>query len=89
MTDEGDFTIEGSLYTHRCVYLGSNTRLNIVGNWVTNEFAKQRMRGELMIDYVASKVRASLGGLHPQTGKYDPRRYYLALSPRWNAWKVD
>ncbi len=89
MTDEGDFTIEGSVYTHRCIYLGSNTRLNIVGNWVTNEFAKHRMRGEVMVDYSASKVRASLGSLHPQSGKYDPRRYYLALSPRWNAWKVD
>jgi hypothetical protein len=47
------------------------------------------MRGEVMIDYVASRVRSSLGSLHPVTGKYDPRRYHLALSPRWNAWKVD
>jgi hypothetical protein len=89
MTNAGDFTLEGSYYTNRGIYLGSNTRLNIQGNWVTNEFAKHRMRGEIMVDYIASKVRASTGSLHPLTGKYDPRRYNLALSPRWNAWKVD
>lgn len=89
MTDAGDFTLEGSYYTNRGIYSGSETRLNIHGNWVTNEFGKHRMRGEMMIDYVASKVRASTGSLHPLTGKYDPRRYNLALSPRWNAWKVD
>lgn len=89
LTTDGDITLEGSYYTNRGLYVGSNTRVNIQGNWVTNEFAKQRMRGEVMIDYVASKVRASTGSLHPVTGKYDPRRYNLALSPRWNAWKVD
>ena len=89
MTDAGDFVFEGSLFTNRGIYLGSNTTLNIQGNWVTNEFAKHRMRGELMVDYVASRLRPSLGSLHPQTGKYDPRRYNLALSSRWNAWKVD
>lgn len=89
ITNPGDFLFEGSLYTNRGLYIGSNTRLNIQGNWVTNEFAKHRMRGEVMIDYVASRVRSSLGSLHPVKGKYDPRRYYLALSPRWNAWKVD
>lgn len=88
-TNEGDFIFEGSLYTNRGLYTGSNTRLNIQGNWITNEFAKHRMRGEVMIDYVSSRVRSSLGSLHPVTGKYDPRRYHLALSPRWNAWKVD
>jgi len=89
MTNNGDYVIEGSVYTNRGLYLGSNTTLNIQGNWVTNEFAKHRMRGELMVDYVSSKLRPSLGSLHPQTGKYDPRRYNLALSSRWNAWKVD
>lgn len=89
VTNEGDFVIEGSVYTNRGLYIGSNTRLNIQGNWVTNEFAKHRMRGEVMIDYVSSKLRPSLGSLHPKTGKYDPRRYNLALSPRWSAWKVD
>jgi len=89
VTNNGNFFFEGSLYTNRGLYVGSNTNLNIQGNWVTNEFAKHRMRGEVMIDYVASRVRSSLGSLHPVTGKYDPRRYYLALSPRWNAWKVD
>jgi hypothetical protein len=89
MTNSGDFVIEGSVYTNRGLYVGSNTTLNIQGNWVTNEFAKHRMRGEIMIDYVASKLRPSLGSLHPKTGKYDPRRYNLALSSRWSAWKVD
>jgi hypothetical protein len=89
ITNPGEFVFEGSLYTNRGLYIGSNTKLNIQGNWVTNEFAKHRMRGEVMIDYVASRVRSSLGSLHPVTGKYDPRRYHLALSPRWNAWKVD
>lgn len=89
MTNNGDFIFEGSLYTNRGLYVGSNTTLNIQGNWVTNEFAKHRMRGEVMVDYVASKLRPSLGSLHPKTGKYDPRRYNLALSPRWSAWKVD
>lgn len=89
VTDPGDFVFEGSLYTNRGLYVGSNTNLNIQGNWVTNEFAKHRMRGEVMIDYLASRVRSSLGSQHPVSGKYDPRRYYLALSPRWNAWKVD
>lgn len=88
-TNEGDLVFEGSLYTNRGLYIGSNTRLNIQGNWVTNEFAKHRMRGEVMVDFIASRVRSSLGSLHPVVGKYDPRRYYLALSPRWNAWKVD
>jgi hypothetical protein len=89
VTNPGNFVYEGSLYTNRGLYIGSNTKLNIQGNWVTNEFAKHRMRGEVMIDYVASRVRNSLGSLHPVSGKYDPRRYHLALSPRWNAWKVD
>lgn len=89
MTDEGEFVIEGSIYTNRGIYLGANTKLNIQGNWVTNEFAKQRMRGEVMIDYVASRVRSSLGSLHPIYGKYEPRRYHMALAPRWSAWKVD
>ncbi|GAB4279518.1 MAG: hypothetical protein Kow0029_23470 [Candidatus Rifleibacteriota bacterium] len=88
-TNEGDLVFEGSLYTNRGLYIGSNTRFNIQGNWVTNEFAKHRMRGEVMIDYVSSRVRSSLGSLHPVRGKYDPNRYYLAISPRWNAWKVD
>lgn len=89
VTNSGDFVIEGSVFTNRGLYVGSNTTLNIQGNWVTNEFAKHRMRGEVMVDYVASKLRPSLGSLHPQTGKYDPRRYNLALSSRWSAWKVD
>lgn len=89
MTTNGDYVIEGSVYTNRGLYVGSNTTLNIQGNWVTNEFAKHRMRGEIMIDYVASRLRPSLGSLHPKTGKYDPRRYNLALSSRWSAWKVD
>lgn len=89
MGKDGDYILEGSYYTNRGIYAGSNTRINIQGNWVTNEFAKHRMLGEIMVDYVASKVRASTGSLHPLTGKYDPRRYNLALSPRWNAWKVD
>lgn len=89
MANEGDFILEGSYYTNRGIYAGSNTRINIQGNWITNEFGKHRMRGEILVDYIASKVRASTGSLHPLTGKYDPRRYNLALSPRWNAWKVD
>ncbi|OQA07787.1 MAG: hypothetical protein BWY66_01250 [bacterium ADurb.Bin374] len=82
-------TVEGSLYTNVGLYVSPSTSLNIQGNWVTNRVDKMRMQGHVMIDYIASRVRASLGSLHPKTGKFDPRRYHLVLSPKWSTWKVD
>lgn len=89
LAEKGEFTIQGSIYTNRAIYLGSNTKLNIQGNWVTNEYARHRMMGDILIDYVSSYLRPSMGSLHPETGKYDPRRYNLAMAQKWNAWRVD
>lgn len=89
IAEKGEYVIQGSVYTNRCIYLGGNTKLNIQGNWVTNEYVRTRMMGDLLIDYVSSYLRPSMGSLHPETGKYDPRRYNLAMAQKWNSWKVD
>jgi len=89
VTKAGNWTFEGSLYTNVGLYVSPNASLNIQGNWVTNRVDKMRMQGSVMVDYISSRVRASLGSLHPQTGKFDPRRYNLTLSPKWSTWRVD
>lgn len=89
VTKAGNWTFEGSLYTNVGLYVSPSSSLNIQGNWVTNRVDKMRMQGHVMVDYIASRVRASLGSLHPSTGKFDPRRYHLVLSPKWSTWKVD
>ncbi|NLI78571.1 MAG: hypothetical protein GX442_19285 [Candidatus Riflebacteria bacterium] len=89
VTKAGDWIVEGSVYTNVGLYVTPNATLNIQGNWVTNRVDKMRMQGHIMVDYIASRVRASLGSLHPLNGKFDPRRYHLTLSPKWSTWKVD
>ncbi|RCK79036.1 MAG: hypothetical protein OZSIB_0378 [Candidatus Ozemobacter sibiricus] len=89
ITKAGDWVLEGSLFTNVGLYVSPDASLNIQGNWVTNRVDKMRMQGHVMIDFLSSRVRASLGSLHPKTGKFDPRRYHVTLSPRWSTWKVD
>ena len=79
---------EGSLYTDYGIYLNGKSSLHIVGNWVTNEFNKVAMGGTIVVDYVSSKVRSSLGSLHPTRGKYDPSRYHVSFSPTWASWRA-
>lgn len=79
---------EGSLYTERGMYVHNKSSLHIVGNWVTNAFNKPSMGGTVVVDYVSSRVRTSLGSLHPTRGKYDPRRYHVSFSPAWAAWRA-
>ena len=79
--------IEGSVYTDRGIYILSDSSLNIIGNWVTNEFNKATMNGTVVVDYTSSRLRSSLGSLHPSRGKYDPQRYYVTFSPVWSAWR--
>ena len=79
--------IEGSLYTEKGVYVHSASSLHVIGNWVTNQFNKAAMGGTVVVDYVSSKVRSSLGSLHPVRGKYDPSRYQVTFSPLWASWR--
>jgi hypothetical protein len=79
--------IEGSLYTDKGIYIHRDSSLHIIGNWVTNQFNKAVMGGTVVIDYVSSKVRNSLGSLHPTRGKYDPKRYHVSFSPMWASWR--
>ena len=79
---------EGSLYTDYGIYLNGKSSLHIVGNWVTNDFNKVAMGGTIVVDYVSSKVRSSLGSLHPTRGKYDPSRYHVSFSPTWASWRA-
>ena len=80
--------IEGSLYTEKGIYLHNASGLHIVGNWVTNKFNKAAMSGTIKVDYVSTKVRASLGSLHPERGKFDPKRYHVSFSPVWASWRA-
>ncbi len=79
--------VEGSVYTDKGIYVTANSSLHIIGNWVTNSFNKPAMGGSILVDYVSSRVRTSLGSLHPTKGKYDPRRYHVSFSPTWSSWR--
>ena len=79
--------VEGSVYTDKGIYVTANSSLRIVGNWVTNTFNKPAMGGSILVDYVSSRVRSSLGSLHPTRGKYDPKRYHVSFSPTWSSWR--
>jgi hypothetical protein len=81
------FQVEGSVYTDKGLYVHMDSSLRIVGNWVTNQFNKASMGGTVGVDYVSTKVRSSLGSLHPTRGKYDPRRYHVSFSPLWASWR--
>ncbi|MBF0548209.1 MAG: hypothetical protein HQM08_27480 [Candidatus Riflebacteria bacterium] len=81
-------TIEGSLYTEKGIYVSVNSTVHILGNWVTNVFNKGAMMGKVTVDYVSSRVRSSLGSLHPDKGKFDPRRYNVSISPVWSSWRA-
>ena len=83
-----DYIFEGSLFTNAGMYLAPNTSLNVRGNWVTNRLVKNRMRGNLLIDFISSRVRMSLGSLRPVTGKYDQRRHFVTLAPTWSSWNL-
>ncbi|MBF0499698.1 MAG: hypothetical protein HQM09_06175 [Candidatus Riflebacteria bacterium] len=80
--------IEGSLYTEKGIYIAANSSLHIMGNWVTNMFNKGAMLGKVTVDYVSSRVRSSLGSINPDRGKFDPRRYFVTLSPTWASWRA-
>lgn len=88
MTGGLKLRFEGSLYTELGMFVHQNSSLHIVGNWVTNAFNKAAMGGNVAIDYVSSRVRTSLGSLHPIRGKYDPRRYHVSFSPVWASWRA-
>ncbi|MFZ2960020.1 MAG: hypothetical protein WA705_24325 [Candidatus Ozemobacteraceae bacterium] len=90
MPTSGGFlcTVEGSLYTDKGVYVQANSALHIIGNWVTNVFNKAAMLGKVTVDYVSSRVRSSLGSIHPDRGKFDPRRYFVTISPTWASWRA-
>ncbi|MBI3038297.1 hypothetical protein HYY75_04475, partial [bacterium] len=81
-------TLEGSLYTDKGIFIKRGASLHIFGNWVTNLFNKPSMAGTVVIDYVSSRVRNSLGSIHPERGKLDPRRYHVSLSPTWASWRA-
>ncbi|MBF0407042.1 MAG: hypothetical protein HQM10_06800 [Candidatus Riflebacteria bacterium] len=80
-------TIEGSLYTDKGLYVSQDSTVHIIGNWVTNAFNKGAMMGKVTVDYVSSRVRSSLGSLHPDRGKFEPRRYHVSISPVWSSWR--
>lgn len=88
MNGNKQLRFEGSLYTERGMYVHCKSSLHIVGNWVTNAFNKAAMGGTVVIDYVSSRCRTSLGSLHPSRGKYDPKRYHVSFSPIWAAWRA-
>ncbi|GAB4269720.1 MAG: hypothetical protein Kow0029_05930 [Candidatus Rifleibacteriota bacterium] len=79
--------IEGSLYTDKGMYVHRDSSVHIIGNWVTNQFNKAALGGTVVVDYVSSKVRSSLGSLHPVRGKFDPKRYHVSFSPLWSSWR--
>ncbi len=81
------YRIDGSVYTDLGIMVPDNCSLRILGNWVTNRFPRAAMRGTTSIDYLSSRVRSSLGSLHPDHGRLDPSRYYGTLSPTWIAWQ--
>ena len=89
LQNKKQYLIEGSLYTDKGIYLMYDSSLRIIGNWVTNKFNKVAMGGKIVIDYVSSKVRSSLGSLHPTKGKFDPKRYHVSFSPTWDSWRED
>ena len=81
------YRIDGSLYTDLGLMVPDNCSLRILGNWVTNRFPRAAIRGTTAVDYLSSRVRSSLGSLHPDHGRLDPSRYYGTLSPTWIAWQ--
>ncbi len=87
--DGKTYTFEGSLYTEKGLYVPPSTGFHIIGNWATNVFSKPRMQGNVGIDYVSTRTRSALGSLHPEWGRFDPRRYYATISPTWTSWKAD
>ena len=84
----GKYAIEGSLYTDAGIYVEPSSSLHILGNWVTNQFKKTLMLGTVIVDYVSSRTRTSVGSLHPTRGKYDPKRYHVSFSPIWSTWRA-
>lgn len=84
----GRYIIEGSLYTEAGVFIEQKSSLHIVGNWVTNQFKKPLMSGTIIVDYLSSRTRTSIGSLHPTRGKYDPKRYQVSFSPIWSTWRA-
>ena len=85
---EGNYLIEGSLYTNEGIYIYQSSSLHILGNWVTNKFKKDKMGGSIILDYKSTKTRTSIGSLHPERGKYDPNRYHISFSPIWSTWRA-
>ncbi|MDD3148561.1 MAG: hypothetical protein PHD82_14805, partial [Candidatus Riflebacteria bacterium] len=83
------YEIEGSLYTDKGIYCHADSSIRIQGNWVTNQFNKAAMGGTVAVDYVSSRVRTSLGSLHPVRGKFDPKRYHVSFSPLWASWRAN
>lgn len=88
-TPDNQLEIEGSLYTDKGIYCHANYSLHIIGNWTTNRFNKAAMGGTVHVSYVSSRVRNSMGSLHPERGKYDPNRYHVSFSPTWASWRVE
>jgi len=84
----GKYALEGSLYTDAGIYVEPGSSLHILGNWVTNQFKKPLMMGTVVVDYVSSRTRTSVGSLHPIRGKYDPKRYHVSFSPIWSTWRA-
>ncbi|MGM0599803.1 MAG: hypothetical protein ACQETH_08300 [Candidatus Rifleibacteriota bacterium] len=79
--------IQGSVYTDKGLYVHADSSMHFIGNWVTNQFSKAAMSGTVAVDYVSSRVRSSLASLHPERGKFDPRRYHVSFSPLWASWR--
>ena len=84
----GQYVLEGSLYTDAGLYVEPKSSLHIIGNWVTNKFKKGLMLGTVVIDYMSTRTRTSVGSLHPKRGKYDPKRYHVSFSPIWSTWRA-
>lgn len=83
------YEVEGSLYTDKGIYCHADSSVHILGNWVTNQFNKAAMGGTVAVDFVSSRVRNSLGSLHPERGKFDPKRYHVSFSPQWASWRAN
>ncbi len=86
--NQGNYLIEGSLYTDQGIFIYQSSSLHILGNWVTNKFKKDKMGGHIILDYKSTKTRNSIGSLHPERGKYDPNRYHVSFSPIWSTWRA-
>lgn len=82
------YDIEASVYTDKGIAINGNSSLHIMGNWVTNEFSKPAMSGTVNVTYVSSRTRTSFGSLHPERGRFDPRRYHVSFSPTWSSWRA-